>query len=68
MTVMAGNNALATLSFDTRGRTRSNMGWVYHEYTIVAEATRTRITFKSEVTERAFGPALDDVSLRQLTP
>jgi choice-of-anchor C domain-containing protein len=52
-----------TLSFDTTGRSKSSMGWVYHEYTVVATTNVTHLRFKS-LTSGAFGPALDDVSAR----
>jgi choice-of-anchor C domain-containing protein len=51
-----------TVVFDTTGFSYSNMGWVYHEYSVVASNPFTRLEFRS-LTDGTAGPALDDVSL-----
>jgi choice-of-anchor C domain-containing protein len=63
MEIWWGNTLVDTLSFDITGRSTSSMGWVYHEYTVVATANVTRLRFKS-LTSGTFGPALDDVTAR----
>ncbi len=55
-----------TLSFDATGRSRSNMGWVSHQYTVVATDNVTRLRFKS-LTDSSFGPFLDAVSVVPVT-
>ena len=58
-----GSNLLDTLSFDITGKSNSNMGWTYHNYTATATSNTTRLRFKS-LTSGGFGPAIDNVSIR----
>ena len=58
---------LQTYSYDTSvGNTESNMMWASNTYTFVATSSTTTLTFTS-TTPGAFGPALDNVSIKQLT-
>jgi choice-of-anchor C domain-containing protein len=56
------NRELATLTFETTGRSTSAMGWEYHEYTVTATGSTARLAFRS-LTAGSFGPVLDDVSV-----
>ncbi len=58
---------LATVSFDTTGRSRSNMGWVYYDYEVTATSGTGRLRFQS-MTSSFCGPALDDVSVTPVNP
>jgi choice-of-anchor C domain-containing protein len=58
---------IADLTVDTTGRSFSNMGWTYYEYTLKATNNVTRIRFQS-LTFNSLGPVIDDVSLSDVTP
>lgn len=62
MAVAWENRDLATLTFDTTGRSASAMGWEYHEYTVTASGSTARLAFRS-LTDGAFGAVIDDVSV-----
>ena len=64
MEVWWGATKLDTLSFDVTGHSDNNMGWVYHQYSVVATANATRLRFKSLI-DGVWGPTLDDVSVTQ---
>ena len=68
MTVTWGDTTVATLAFDTAGRTATNIGWGYHEYSVITSSGQTRLSFRSETYGTACGPMIDQVSLRQATP
>jgi choice-of-anchor C domain-containing protein len=51
---------VADVNSTTVGKTRANMGWETHSFTVVASGTTTRLQFTSQ-TSGFFGPALDDV-------
>ncbi|MBI2863237.1 MAG: DUF642 domain-containing protein [Chloroflexi bacterium] len=52
-----------SLQFDVRGHSGTNMGWEYHSYTtLTASSSSTRLEFRS-LTNSAYGPGLDDVSV-----
>jgi choice-of-anchor C domain-containing protein len=53
---------VADLTADTHGRTFTDMGWNYYQYTLKATNEVTRIKFQS-LTLNALGPVIDDVSL-----
>jgi choice-of-anchor C domain-containing protein len=55
---------LDTTAFDVTGRTTYDMGWRYHEYSVVGAASgaATQLRFTSR-TDGYFGPALDMVSV-----
>ena len=57
-----GDSDVATLFFDTAGRSRSNMGWTYYEYLLSATFATTRLTFRTPILT-GFGPVIDDVSV-----
>lgn len=61
MEVWWGTTLVDTPSFDMTGHSKWDMGWVYHEYTVVAAATVTRLRFKSLV-DGTCGPVLDDIT------
>jgi choice-of-anchor C domain-containing protein len=63
MDVSFGGMQVATESFDTTGRSTSNMGWVRRTYEVVATASTTRLRFASLTTLSDAGPMIDDVSL-----
>jgi choice-of-anchor C domain-containing protein len=65
MRVEWGDQIVATLSFDTSNSSPTNMGWMYHQFTVQATGTPTPLRFIS-LTGTFCGPALDDVSVRQL--
>ncbi len=62
MVVAWENRDLATLTFDTTGRSAAAMGWQYHEYTVTATGSTARLAFRS-LTDGAYGAAIDDVSV-----
>ena len=64
MEVWWGSALLDTVTFDSRGRSTTNMGWVYKEYTVTAPGASTRLRFKS-LNTGPYGPALDDVTVVQ---
>ena len=60
--VFWGGAKVADLSVDTTGRSFTDMGWKYYEYTLQATGEVTQIKFQS-LTLNALGPVIDDVSL-----
>jgi choice-of-anchor C domain-containing protein len=52
----------ALFSFDTTGRTNDDMGWVTMDFTFTAAASTSTLGFSS-LSDSAFGPALDNVSM-----
>ena len=52
-----------TLLFDVTGKSTGNMGWGYHNYTVIGTGT-DRLRFVS-LTPGDAGPALDDVSVSE---
>ncbi len=67
MEVWWGTTLVDTLTFDTTGRSRQDMGWGRHSYTVTASDSTTRLTFKS-LTAGIWGPALDAVFVTPYTP
>jgi choice-of-anchor C domain-containing protein len=57
---------VGTYTFDVTGKTQRNMGWTYVTAQFVGSGGLSRLTFES-LTPGYYGPALDDVSLRELT-
>jgi choice-of-anchor C domain-containing protein len=53
---------LEDLAFDTTGHSVTNMGWGYHEYTVVATGAVARLRFQSTCSS-FLGPTLDDISV-----
>jgi choice-of-anchor C domain-containing protein len=60
--VFWNDTLLAEVSFDTTGRSLTDMGWVYYEYEVTAASTSSLLKFQS-TTPSFCGPALDDVSV-----
>ncbi len=57
-----GNQKLDTLSFNTVGHSRMDMGWAYHSFT-VAGSGNDQLRFVSLGAPDCYGPTLDDVSV-----
>jgi choice-of-anchor C domain-containing protein len=57
---------VADLTFNTAGRSLSDMGWGYHTYTVTATGATSRLKFQS-LSHGFLGPAIDDVSIEELT-
>src|SRR5207244_1507663 len=55
---------LGDFAFDSAGRARWNMGWEYHDISLIGTGL-DRLEFQS-LTPGKMGPALDDVSLTPL--
>lgn len=51
-------------SFDSRGRSRTNMGYVTRQFTFVATRSSTTLAFASTTPNSAHGPVIDDVQVR----
>ena len=66
MRVSAGGSS-ADFSFDTTGKSRSNMGWVSKSWGFTATGTTTTLSFLN-LADTAYGPALDNVSVIALSP
>jgi choice-of-anchor C domain-containing protein len=62
MSVLWGATTLATLSFNTTGYSRSNMGWTYSTFVVPALSSTTTLGFQS-LTPGGYGPVVDNVSL-----
>lgn len=54
-------------SFDTTGKTRTNMGYVNRQFTFQAANPSTAISFAS-TTPSAYGPVIDDVRIERCAP
>jgi choice-of-anchor C domain-containing protein len=53
---------VTSLSFDVTGHSRSNLGWIYYEATVIASSSTTRLRFQS--TSPTFcGLTLDDITV-----
>ncbi|WP_216361440.1 choice-of-anchor C family protein [Candidatus Chloroploca asiatica] len=59
MEVYWGGALVDTLTFDTRGQSRTAMGWVVHAYAVTASSATTRLQFTSLTS--AYGPVIDQV-------
>ncbi|GBE99231.1 choice-of-anchor C family protein [Microcystis aeruginosa NIES-298] len=66
MRVSAGGSS-ADFSFDTTGKSNSNMGWLSKSWDFTANSTTTTLEFIS-LTNSFAGPALDNVSVIALSP
>ena len=62
MTAAATGGPSTSYTFDIAGHSRSDMGWVQHQYNFTASAASTTLEFRSTVSG-PFGPALDNVSV-----
>ncbi|MFE2110002.1 choice-of-anchor C family protein [Kitasatospora sp. NPDC059463] len=54
-------------SFDVTGRTRTAMGYVGRQFTFVAQAASTTLSFTSTVAG-AYGPVIDNVQVQECKP
>lgn len=61
--VLWGGTEVASLQFDTTGKTASNMGWKYYQIEVTASSTSTELRFESTSAFSNNGPTLDDVSV-----
>ncbi|MBB5152871.1 choice-of-anchor C family protein [Saccharopolyspora phatthalungensis] len=55
-------------SFDTTGKTTTDMGYVRRQVTFVATKASTTLTFASTTPNSAWGPAVDDVTVQPCPP
>ncbi|MER0244645.1 choice-of-anchor C family protein [Streptomyces sp. HSW2009] len=51
-------------SFDSTGKTVTNMGYVGRHFTFVARSASTTLSFASTTPNSAYGPVIDDVVVR----
>lgn len=65
MKVFWNDGEMADLTFNTVGRSLTNMGWAYHTYRVTATGPTSRLKFKS-LTVSFLGPVIDDVSIEEL--
>jgi choice-of-anchor C domain-containing protein len=56
---------VATLEFDTTGKTNDNLGWTQHSFDLNATGTSSRLWFQS-TTSGIAGPMIDDLNLIEL--
>jgi len=66
MRVSAGGSS-ADFSFNTTGKSNSNMGWLSKSWDFTANSTTTTLEF-IDLTNSFAGPALDNVSVIALSP
>jgi choice-of-anchor C domain-containing protein len=55
-------------SFDTAGKSYTNMGWEAKSFDFMASSASTKIKFSSTTNGTYYGPALDNVRVNCLTP
>ncbi|MCX4581333.1 choice-of-anchor C family protein [Streptomyces sp. NBC_01571] len=55
-------------SFDVTGKTRTNMGYINRQVTFVATGTSTTLSFASTTPNSAWGPVIDDVTVKPCPP
>ncbi|MET7765612.1 choice-of-anchor C family protein [Streptomyces sp. NPDC005393] len=65
--VLVNGQNFQDFTFDTTGKSTTNMGYVTREATFVATGTSTTLAFAS-TTNTAAGPVIDDVMVRDCTP
>src|SRR6185436_2803647 len=63
MKVFWNDGEIADLTFNTAGRSFTDMGWTYYNYSVTATGTTSRVKFQS-LTFNFIGPVIDDVSIR----
>ncbi|MEJ7607553.1 MAG: choice-of-anchor C family protein [Bryobacteraceae bacterium] len=64
----AGSTTLP-FTFDISGKSKSNMGWIYQNFSFIATQSTSTLSFQSTTTNGApYGPALDDVSVDAAIP
>jgi choice-of-anchor C domain-containing protein len=62
-----GGNSVANVSFDTTGKSKTNLGWTFYSYDLTATAATTRLQFDN-TSSGSSGALIDDLSLVQLAP
>ena len=62
-----GGNSVANLSFDTTGKSKTDLGWTFYSYDLAATAATTRLQFDN-TSSGSSGALIDDVTLVQLAP
>ncbi|MFE1358797.1 choice-of-anchor C family protein [Streptomyces harbinensis] len=65
--VLIDGQNLQDFSFDITGKSATDMGYVYRQFTFVATATATTLSFVS-TTASAHGPVIDDVTVTTCPP
>ncbi|WP_432588152.1 choice-of-anchor C family protein [Streptomyces sp. HD1123-B1] len=65
--VLVDGQNFQDFTFDTTGKSTTNMGYVTREVSFVATGTTTTLAFAS-TTNTAAGPVLDDVRVRECDP
>ncbi|MBL1099663.1 choice-of-anchor C family protein [Streptomyces coffeae] len=65
--VLVDGQNFQDFTFDTTGKSMTNMGYVTREVTFVATGASTTLAFAS-TTNTAAGPVLDDVQVRECAP
>ncbi|WP_442907843.1 choice-of-anchor C family protein [Janthinobacterium sp. GW460P] len=61
--VDAGVTGVHTFTFDSTGRSHSNMGWVTQGFSFIATAANSTLYFQGSSQNGAWGAALDNVSV-----
>ncbi|GGT71519.1 hypothetical protein GCM10010207_82100 [Streptomyces atratus] len=62
--VRIDGHSFQDFTFNTAGRTFTNMGYVTRRFTFVANSTSTKLTFASTSGPTAYGPVIDDVKVK----
>ncbi|HMJ64960.1 MAG TPA: DUF642 domain-containing protein [Candidatus Binatia bacterium] len=65
-TVSWAGTQIASLQFDTTGKTFGSMGWQYYQADVTASGSLSELRFES-TTEGQCGPAIDDVRVVEAT-
>jgi choice-of-anchor C domain-containing protein len=65
MKVFWNDGEVADLTYNTAGRSLSDMGWKRQEYTVTATGATSRLKFQS-LTFNFLGPVIDDVSIEEI--
>jgi choice-of-anchor C domain-containing protein len=60
-------SSVANLSFDTTGKSKTDLGWTHYSYDLTAAAATTRLEFDS-TSSGSSGALIDDLTLVQLAP
>ncbi|MCQ4045291.1 choice-of-anchor C family protein [Streptantibioticus rubrisoli] len=66
--VLVDGQDFQDFSFDTTGKSATNMGWVKRQMTFVATGDSTTLTFASTTAHTPSGPVLDDVTVHRCKP
>jgi hypothetical protein len=67
LTVKTDSSGPSLYSFDSSAQDRLNMGWVSQEFLFTATGSATTLQFLSTTQSVAFGPALDEVRVTDVT-